>query len=349
MGCSLNTNDVWQRLVLLRFVSLSLFVPVLLFALLLAPAVQAASLEVQCAQNNGAACHTIAREAVDHGDMDKAKEFAEKSCSLGNGDGCLILGAMYQAGQGVEKDAKKSLNYYGLACENKTSLACMLMGGIMLEVQDGPAAAQFFKKGCDSDYGDGCSMLGSIYFIGNGVERDYQQALSFARKGCDLKSSLGCHIQAVSYLEGKGVKQDVVKGIKLLRRNCDENSNGDSCAILASYYHQGESLSQDYDMALSLSRKACDLESAAGCLLAAGMYGQGFGGIAIDYEKAAKYARKSCDFGDGAGCNLIAEMYSRGLGVKRNLEMAKQFYEVSCNLKQDKACESLKKLNAKAK
>ena len=73
-------------------------------------------------------------------EYDKAFESFKKACDGGNMRACFILGAMYEYGNGVEKNEQK--------------------------------AAELYKKACDGGNMNGCGALGTMYEDGIGVEKN---------------------------------------------------------------------------------------------------------------------------------------------------------------------------------
>jgi hypothetical protein len=58
--------------------------------------------------------------------------------------------------------------------------------------QDVAKAVSLYKKGCDSEDGEGCSNLGWNYFYGKGVTEDKAKGLELMKKGCDMGNTWGC-------------------------------------------------------------------------------------------------------------------------------------------------------------
>ena len=76
----------------------------------------------------------------DNKEYDKAFESFKKACDGGNMRACFNLGAMYEYGNGVEKNEQK--------------------------------AAELYKKACDGGEMFGCGTLGAMYANGDGVEKN---------------------------------------------------------------------------------------------------------------------------------------------------------------------------------
>lgn len=90
----------------------------------------------------------------DNKEYDKAFESFKKACDGGNMRACFNLGAMYEYGNGVEKNEQK--------------------------------AAELYKKACDGREMLGCGTLGAMYEYGIGVEKNEQKAAELYKKACEI-------------------------------------------------------------------------------------------------------------------------------------------------------------------
>ena len=94
------------------------------------------------------------------------------------------------------------------------------------------------KKACDSDIADGCRMLGWLYDLGNGVEKNEQKAVELYKKACDGGNMLGCSNLGFMYANGNGVEKDFSKAAELLKKACD-GGNMFGCNNLGVMYEKG--------------------------------------------------------------------------------------------------------------
>ena len=131
------------------------------------------------------------RAFYDNKEYDKAFESFKKACDGGNMRGCFILGAMYERGNGVEKNEQK--------------------------------AAELYKKACDGGNMVGCGNLGTMYAKGSGVEKDLGKAVELFKKACDSGNMRGCYNLGLMYEKGKGVEEDFSKAAQLYKKVCDNN------------------------------------------------------------------------------------------------------------------------------
>lgn len=150
-----------------------------------------------------AAIHGVARAGFDEAlkayqakDFSTALSEARRAAGAGDPRSSLLLGAMYQAGQGVEADQTRAVGYYETAAK----------GGVI----------------------GAFSKLAQAYSRGAGVARDRDKALAYARRAAQLGDPEGTFFLSViltaeylGYLDANG-KPDDKKYWQLARRPLSE-------------------------------------------------------------------------------------------------------------------------------
>ena len=118
----------------------------------------------------------------------EAFEFYRRSAKLGEPRAFFWAGYSYELGEGVPKDDASAADYY------QRALAAPIQSKIS------PA-----------------NRLGSFYFRGEGVERDYAKALTYLDK-----VNWNCHpafyLLGKMYCNGLGVPMDIAKGVEYLQK-----------------------------------------------------------------------------------------------------------------------------------
>ncbi len=80
-----------------------------------------------CSSGDGDACAVIAKAyGTRNGrrNKERAYEFAERSCDLGNARGCGILGVLLYKGSGVEQDQERAMRVLTSSCEGGVTVVC---------------------------------------------------------------------------------------------------------------------------------------------------------------------------------------------------------------------------------
>ncbi|UOR71686.1 sel1 repeat family protein [Helicobacter pylori] len=65
--------------------------------------------------------------SYDKQDFSKARKYFERACGLNNGGGCGALEALYNDGEGVEKNLTRATQFYSKACKLEFQLACEML------------------------------------------------------------------------------------------------------------------------------------------------------------------------------------------------------------------------------
>jgi TPR repeat protein len=142
-----------------------------------------------------------------------------------NAGACMELGAMYEAGIGVEIDLKSALALYDRACAMGNGFACSSSGYMYGTGRgtpiDYPKSIGLYSHACDLGVGQGCYNLGVMYESGYGVKPDPRVAVLNFEYACLIGSAAGCSSAGVAYIMGKGVAvANVERGVQYLKQGC---------------------------------------------------------------------------------------------------------------------------------
>lgn len=145
-----------------------------------------------------------------------------------------------------------------------------------------------------AEQGDAAAQarLGAAYFRGDGVARDFQEALRWSRLA---------------------VEQD--------------NAHGQ--AVLAAAYNTGHGVAQDTERALYWARLAAEQGNAFGQAVLAILYMSGSGGLAQDYAEAVRWARLAAEQDNGDGQAVLGTLYGLGLGAEKDAVSAYMWLTLS--------------------
>ncbi len=87
------------------------------------------------------------------------------------------------------------------------------------------------NKVCDAGYGRACTLLGSLYWQGRGVEADSNRAYTLYMRGCEAGDAAGCFSAGICHRTGACAEKSDVKAKELLQRACKEGDKR-ACANL---------------------------------------------------------------------------------------------------------------------
>jgi TPR repeat protein len=168
-------------------------------------------------------------------DPAKAAHYFEKSCELGNLDGCANLALLHDA----------STNS-GSAGEIAHALS-------VLEESCGHAPSGLV-----------CYLVGKSYDNGRDRPVDKSKARQFYEQGAALGDLAACKSAARMQLAGDGGPADHAAAARLLQKAADQQ-DGPSCLNLARIYHVGDGVAKDEQKAVALLEQACHLGVQPAC------------------------------------------------------------------------------------
>src|SRR5262249_15867761 len=152
------------------------------------------------------------------------------SCQHGSGSSCITLGAVFDEGRLVHRDAHEAGKDLGRACDLQAPNACA--GLIALVQRDGP---DVFRPACDGGDAESCFLLGLLYCAGRGVPRDCARAVALFRESCDEGWPRGCGGLAECYRAGQGTAADTAQAVTYFEKACRKGI-APSCFSVSSLY-----------------------------------------------------------------------------------------------------------------
>ncbi|MDP7190416.1 MAG: tetratricopeptide repeat protein [Alphaproteobacteria bacterium] len=158
--------------------------------------------------------------------------------------------------------------------------------------------------------------LGFMYAKGQGVARDYSQAVEWFRKAAEQGLTKAQYNLGVMYHGGQGVAQDDVQAVKWWRKAA-EQGDAEAQYNLGLAYRLGEGVAQDDAQAVEWYRKAAGQGDAVAQYNLGFMYAKGQG-VARDYSQAVAWFRKVAEQGDADAQYTLGFMYANGQGVAQD-------------------------------
>lgn len=218
------------------------------------------------------------------------------------------LGALFEFGEGVEKNEKQAAEFYHRAIE---------LGSLAAQVQ-----------------------LARLYREGLGVEKDLALSVELLRAPSE-QGNMNAQFQlGWAYGQGLGVEKDRGRAAALYRLAADQ---GHAAAQnnLGWAYHQGLGVEKDTDRAVALYRLAADQDFARAQVSLGRSYEIGFSGVEKDLGRAVALYRLAADQGNAVAQHNLGLAYYKGLGVEKDLGRAVALYRLSADQGYAKAMNSL--------
>lgn len=256
----------------------------------------------------------LAMNAVDNGDLEQARAYADSAIELGNMAGKYILGEiseqeylgdseeLYKAGFKVlkEKVEQGDLHYSNV-------LGYAYRFGIGTE-ENIKQAIKVFTPSAEQGNAMSLGHLGEIYFEQGKVEDAKKFTLKSAEKN-NSKAQLN-----LSFID-----DDTEKSLYWLNRAA-ENNEISAIMNLAYYYHD-----KDIKKAASYYQKAADLDDDQAMVELSYLYENGEG-VEKNDEKAVELLDKAVGLENFEAMNKLSIRYLEGRGVERNYEMAEALF-----------------------
>jgi TPR repeat protein len=159
-----------------------------------------------------------------------------------------------------------------------------------------------------SEMGDAVAQLslGNSYYRGQGVAKNYVEAVKWFRKAAEQNLVGGQFFLGICYYTGQGVAKDYAEAVKWFRKAADQNVAEAQCN-LGTCYFQGEGVAKDYAEAVKWFRKAADQNVAEAQCNLGSCYLDGQG-VEKDETQAIKWFRKAAEGGlvDVSAFNKLA-------------------------------------------
>lgn len=154
-------------------------------------------------------------EGVSQDDYAQAAVLCREMAEQGYPKAQLMLGELYDSGDGVPQDYAQAATWYRKAAEQGVALAQYNLGHLYYNgeglPQDYAQAALWFRKAAEQGDAEAQARLGFGYLDGQGVPQDYAQAAFWLHKAAEQGNGAAQNALGILYHEGLGVPQDYVE------------------------------------------------------------------------------------------------------------------------------------------
>ena len=267
-------------------------------------------------------------------DYAAAAKFYRKAAEQGHAKAQNSLGYMYSFGQGVPQDNNEAQKWYRLAAAGGIAIAKERLDRLQAAAdRAAPTGTEHSTAGTGS--ADELYRKGRMYYYGQGVRQDYEEAAKWYRKAAWLGNVDAEYCLGYMYLLGYGVGQDNEEALKWYRLAAaggnamasekaagleaaareaaarrQRTANAQALYQTAEKYYYGRGAKLNYNKAANLYRKAANLGNAdAQCRLGY-MYTCGVG-VSQDYYKAEKWYMKAAAQGHAEAKRRLEELRVR--------------------------------------
>lgn len=115
-----------------------------------------------------------------------------------------------------------------------------------------------FLKAAEQGYAEAQSDIGTMYYKGQGVTRDYKEAVKWRRKAAEQGYAEAELALGAMYILGRGVTQDFKEAAKWFRKAA-EQGNAEAQYNLGLMYYKGQEATRAYKEFVKWYRRAAEL------------------------------------------------------------------------------------------
>lgn len=258
----------------------------------------------------------LGMNAVESGDLEQARAYADSAIALGNMAGKYILAEiseqeylgdseeLYKAGF---KALKEKVEQGDLHYSNVLGYAYRFGIGTEENIKQ---AIKVFTPSAEQGNAMSLGHLSELYLEQDKIEKAKQLMLKAAEKNNDVAQyNLGYSIY----------EADSEESLYWLNKAA-ENNNLQAIMYLASYYHN-----QDINKAIYYYQKAAELNDSQAMLELSYLYENGEG-VEKDDKKAIELLEEAFRLQNAEAMNELSIRYLEGRGVERNYEMAEALF-----------------------
>uniref|UniRef100_A0A8C2Q3T9 SEL1L adaptor subunit of ERAD E3 ubiquitin ligase n=1 Tax=Cyprinus carpio TaxID=7962 RepID=A0A8C2Q3T9_CYPCA len=301
----------------------------------------------------------------------RAYEYFNQAANAGNTHAMAFLGKMYSEGsEYVPQNNDTALHYF-----KKAKLFIFKWKSGWPEwpwygLPNYDLALKYFQKAAEQGWVDGQLQLGTMYYNGIGVKRDYKQALKFFNLASQAGHILAFYNLAQMHATGTGVMRSCHTAVELFKNVCERGrwserlmaaygsfKEGDMDSALVQYLllaEQGYEVAQS-NVAFILDQKGSQIfnenetyprallhwtrAASQGYTVARIKLGDyhfyGYG-TDVDYETAVIHYRLASEQQHSAQAMFnLGYMHEKGLGIKQDIHLAKRFYDMAAEASPD--------------
>jgi len=308
-------------------------------------------------------------------DHQNALNYFQQAADAGNAVAMAFLGKMYlEGGEAVAQNNETALKYFKKAASlgnpvGQSGLGLMYLYGKGV-TKDYKKAFEYFQKAAEQSWVDGQLHLGNMYYNGWGVRKDFKMAIKYFNLASQSGHVLAFYNLADMHATGTGMLRSCPTAVELYKNVAERGKWGERMMEAHTDYRRGrydEALMKylllaelGYEVAQSnaayiMDRKETELFNPEEMWKRALVYwsraaAQGYSaarvrlgdyyyygwGTDIDYETAASHYRIASEQQNNAQAMFnLGYMHELGLGMKRDIHLAKRFYDMAAETSVD--------------
>lgn len=162
-------------------------------------------------------------------DEAKAKEYFEKSASVGNPFACYQLAKLILSDEKVQpQEIENAINYLKKAVEGDNPYAAYFLGKLyengQYVSQNSAEAIRLYTMSAEKDNDFAAYRLGKLYLGGADVLKDAESAIRWLTFAAERKNQFAEYTLGILYLKGEDIHIDIVKALEYLKRSANKGN-----------------------------------------------------------------------------------------------------------------------------
>lgn len=196
--------------------------------------------------------------------------------------------------------------------------------------EDYPEAKRMFEILARQDFEPALHCLGLMYFNGEGVTKDYEQAYAYFVRAAELGYASSQNIIAIMIQKRYVIPSTGKTAVDWLRSAAEKNYAPAQFNLGRMYANGDTHLNQDKNEARKWYLRAAEQECSDAQYNLAQMYALG-DGVPIDYKVAYKWFSRAAEHGDELAQLNLGVMYLNGYGVLQDYVMAYKWLNIAAS------------------
>jgi len=188
-------------------------------------------------------------------------------------------------------------------------------------------AVDYFEQAYQMGHVRAGQVLGRMYFLGAGIDRNKEKAVELYRKAAERGDAYALHSLGMAEIRGEGTAQNEQSGLEKLLQSVEAGHTFSYNAI-GGFYLRGQHVGENIDRAVYYYNRSAARDDIYGYLNIGTLYRDGQG-VPQDYEAAIGWFRKAHDGGHPAAGTAIGLMYFNGNGVSQSNSEATRWFRES--------------------
>lgn len=269
-------------------------------------------------------------------DLVKSDFLLNESAKLKNPVALNNLALMYQQGTRVVKNIDTAINLYKQAAESGEFSAFLNLGNIYFYEEDFDGKDEllgfyYFQKAHENGVVSGTVSLGTIYYNGRFVEKDYEKSYALFSEAANSENPEACYMLAIQYQEGKGVNVDYKKMIELFEKSANKNYTPALQQLGLIYYFGYYNFEVDFTKSFTFFLEAYKLgdKSYPALYLSLLYFNPNF--LYRSNDEGLKYLIESVNTNNKEAMYFIGDYYYYGKYLSKNANLGIKWLEKSFN------------------